>query len=316
MVIVSVVQDENVEQAVQKAIKLIGGIESVVSSGDSILIKPNLVTAMPPEGGMTTDPLVVQAVIELCKSMNPSSLVIAEGSSTVDTHVAFKKCGYSEFASKYDIELVDLNEGPTTTTEVPEGKGVQSFEIPNVLRDADVIINIPKLKLYRHDVWASLAIKNLVGAVPGLGFFTDEPVSNQSLDMTPELYKPDGKWYLPHYKRYFNPGGEKEKLHRSLAESIVDLATVVKPSLNVIDGMMLCRDPDLTHYDPKPVHLNTILAGTDYMAVDCVGLQIAGRSPSEIPYLKCAVERGIGESNLDEIQVVGTSLDEIYEAWK
>ena len=56
---VSVVQDENVEQAVQKAIKLIGGIESVASSGDSIVIKPNLVTAMSSEGGMTTDPLVV-----------------------------------------------------------------------------------------------------------------------------------------------------------------------------------------------------------------------------------------------------------------
>ena len=56
---VSVVQDENVEQAVQKAIKLIGGIESVASSGDSIVIKPILVAAMSTEGGMTTDPLVV-----------------------------------------------------------------------------------------------------------------------------------------------------------------------------------------------------------------------------------------------------------------
>lgn len=316
MAIVSVVQDENVEQAVQKAIKLIGGIESVVSSGDSIVIKPNLVTAMPPEGGMTTDPLVVQAVIELCKSMNPSSLVIAEGSATVDTHVAFKKCGYSEFASRYGIELVDINNCPTTTTEVPEGKGVQSLEIPNVLLDADVIINMPKLKLYRHDIWVSLAIKNLVGAVPGLGNFTDEPVSKQSLDMTPELWKPDGKWYLPHYRRYFNPGGEKEKIHKSLAESIVDLATVIKPSLNVIDGMMLCRDPDLTYYDPKPVQLNTILAGTDYMAIDCVGVQIAGRKPVDIPYLKCAVERGIGESDYSKIDVVGTPLDKIAKNWK
>jgi uncharacterized protein (DUF362 family) len=316
LAIVSVVQDDNVEQAVQKAIKLIGGIESVVSSGDSIVIKPNLVTHMPSKVGMTTDPLVVQAVIELCKSMNPSSLVIAEGSGAVETHVAFKMCGYMELASKYGVELVDLNDCPTTTTEVPGGKRLQSLEIPNVLLDTDVIINIPKLKLYRRDTWASLAIKNLVGAVPGLGVFTDERISKQSLEVTPELWKPGGKWHLPHYKQYFNPQGEKEKLHKSLAESIIDLATVIKPSLNVIDGMMMCRDPDMTHYDSTPLQLNTVLAGVDYLAVDCVGLQIAGRSPLEIPYLKCAVERGIGESNLDKIQIVGTSLDEIYEAWK
>ena len=316
MTVVSVVQNESVEHAVQKAISFIGGIGSVVSPGASIVIKPNLVTAMPAEAGMTTDPLVVQAVIELCMSMNPSSISIAEGSASVDTDMAFEKAGYSELSSKYGIKLIDLNGSPTTTTKVHEGRGLQTLEIPNVILESDVLINIPKLKLYRRATWASLAIKNLVGAVSDRGWFTDEPVSKFSLELTPELWSPDGKWYLPHYKRYFNPKGEKERIHSKLSESIVDLATVVKPSLNVIDGMMLCRDPDITHYDPELLQLNTVLASTDYMAIDCIGLQIAGRSPLDIPYLKCAVERGIGESDYNQIEVVGSPLDQIAKDWK
>ena len=307
--------NKDVTHAVRSAIDLIGGIEKFVSPKDALVIKPNLVTAMPYDAGMTTDPRVVQTIIELCKGVNPSSIIIAEGSASVNTHLAFEKCGYSKLASQYNLDLVDINDCPTTVVDIPEGKGVQKLEVPNVLLEADVLINVPKLKLYRSEKWASLAIKNLVGAVPGIGEFSDTSISKLSLEITPELWSPDGKWYLPHYKRSFNPKGEKERLHMNLAESIVDLVTVIKPTLNVIDGMMLCRDPDITHYDPAPLVLNTVLAGADAMAVDTVGVKIAGMSPLDVSYLKSAVKRGIGVSDLNQIQVVGTPLKEIARKW-
>ena len=172
MVSVSVVQDENVESAVREAVRLIGGIESIVKPGDSVVIKPNLVTAMPSEAGMTTDPRVVEVVIKLCKEMNPSFIVIAEGSATVDTDIAFDKVGYSELAGKYGVDLIDLNSQITTTKVIPNGRGVRYLEIPDQILECDVLINIPKLKLYRTK-WASLAVKNLVGVVNDQGFFTD-----------------------------------------------------------------------------------------------------------------------------------------------
>ena len=312
--LVSVVQDENVDTAVREAIKLIGGIECVVKRGDSIVIKPNLVTAMPAESGMTTDPRVVEVIIQMCQELDPSFIVKAEGSATVATYTAFEKAGYEDLYQKYGVDTIDLNSQITTAKVIPFGRGVRYLEIPDQILEADVLINVPKLKLYRAN-WASLAVKNLVGILNDQGFFTDEKVSKFSLEVSPELWKPDGKWYMPHHKRYFNPKGEKEKIHENLNESIVDLASIVKPSLNVIDGMMLCRDPDLTHYDPTPLQLNTILAGKDYMAVDTVALKIAGRTPLDIPYLKPAVKRGIGESDLSKIQVVGTDLEKIANDW-
>ena len=122
---VSVVENVDVDCAVQEAINLIGGIETFVRPHDKVIIKPNLVLARPSDSGLTTDPRVVQAIIELCINMNPSDLTIAEGSGGVNTKIAFKKCGYSELARKYDVKLVDINESQNTIVNVPNGMAFQ-----------------------------------------------------------------------------------------------------------------------------------------------------------------------------------------------
>lgn len=315
MAVVSIVQNADIELAVQEAIRLLGGIDSIVKPGDKVAIKPNLVTAQPSDSGITTNPQVISTIIELCKTVKPSELTIVEGSSGADTKFAFEACGYSELASRYDIELVDLNECPTTTVKVPEGGSLQTLEVPNIILESDVLINVPKLKLYRRVKWASLALKNLVGAVPGKGEYTETRISKFSLEMSREYWSPEGKWFLPYYKQWFNPTREKKKLHMNLAEGIIDLNTVIRPTLNVIDGITVCRDPDITHYDTATLDLNTILAGTDSLAVDCIGVKIRGMDPSDISYLRCAIERSIGESDYSRIQVVGTPLKEIIESY-
>ncbi|MFX0163037.1 MAG: DUF362 domain-containing protein, partial [Candidatus Hodarchaeota archaeon] len=94
----SVIQNADVKLAVQEAISLVGGIESFVRPHDKVIIKPNLVTALPSDTGVTTDPRVVQAIVELCRRVNPLDVTIAEGSGGADTKMAFERCGYSELA--------------------------------------------------------------------------------------------------------------------------------------------------------------------------------------------------------------------------
>ena len=301
--------------AVQEAIRLIGGIESVVKPDDKIAIKPNLVMAQPGDSGITTDSRVVKAIVELCETVKPSSIAIVEGSSGTDTKFAFEKCGYSDLASEFDIDLVDLNDIQTTTVKVPGGKSLQTLEVPNVILESDVLINAPKLKLYRRAKWASLAVKNLVGAVPGQGEYTENKVSKFSLEISPEYWSPEGKWHLPYYKRYFNPTREKRRLHENFSEGVVDLNAVIRPTLNVIDGMTICRDPDITYYDTATMDLNTIIAGTDPLAVDSIAVKIRGYKPSDIPYLKPAIERRLGESDYSQIQVLGTSLEDVIKSY-
>jgi uncharacterized protein (DUF362 family) len=319
MAVVSAVQNEDVQQAVQEAIELLGDIESFVHTSDKVLIKPNLVFALPSDTGFTTDPRVVKAIIEICRSMNPSEVTIAEGSGGTDTKMALANCGYLELVGRYDIKLVDLNKCQTTIVEVPNGKCLQELVVPNIIFESDVLINVPKLKLYKpiqgSGNWASLAVKNLLGAVPGKGVYSKTKPSEYPIELSPEFWTPGGKYFLPHHRQWWSPMGEKRKIHTNLGEGIVDLNTVIQPTLNIIDAIVVSNDVNMTYARGEPsLNLNTILASRDPLALDCIAAKIGRLDPFKIPYLKCAAERGIGES--ESIQTVGTPIDTIARIWE
>ena len=310
----SVVQNGDVGLAVQEAISLVGGIESFVRPHDKVIIKPNLVFALPSDTGFTTDPRVVQAIVELCRRVNPSEVTIAEGSGGADTKMAFERCGYLELARRYDVKLVDLNDSQTTVVNVPDGKALQQLGVPNIVLESDVLINVPKLKLYNRG--ASLSVKNLLGAVPGRGDYSRIPSPEFPLKLSREFWMPEGRFFLSRHHRWWGPRGEKKRVHADFAEGIVDLNTVIQPSLTVIDGIIVLPNPDMKDPNTKTLELNTILAGRDRLALDLIAAKIGGLNPFDISYLKRAAERGIGESDYNRIQVVGTPLNKIVGAWE
>ena len=95
---VSIAHNANVRIAVQEAIQLIGDITEFIHPKDRVVIKPNLVLAVPPFTGWVTDFPVVQAIIELCQQVNPKEIVIAAGSGGNDTDLAFRIGGYIELS--------------------------------------------------------------------------------------------------------------------------------------------------------------------------------------------------------------------------
>jgi len=319
--IVSIVQDHIVGDAVQKAIDLLGGIKSFVHPQDKVVIKPNLVFGLPPYTGFTTDPPIIDAIVQICKSMDPSEVIIAEGSGGIDTKLAFRISGYVELARKHGVKLVDLNESPAKKVAVPDGEVVRELRVPKVILDCDVLINVPKLKIYRHIPkqrdWMSLAVKNLIGVLPGQGQYSPTRPSGFSVELSREFWTTKGKFYHPSYARWWSPRGEKKRIHKRLAQGLVDINMAIKPALNVIDGILVSNDVDMTHTrGESPFELDIILASRDPLAVDCIAAKIAGLNPFEISYLKYAAERGVGESDYKRIQVLGTRLEETIRSWE
>ena len=321
MAIVSIVRNENIRIAVQKAVRLLGGIESFVHPQDKVVIKPNLVFGLPPFTGFTTDPPIVEAIIGLCQSVNPSEVTIAEGSGGIDTKLAFRISGYTELAKKYDVKLIDLNESPTMKVAVPDGQCVQKLRVPKIILECDVLINVPKLKIYRRvprrREWVSLAIKNLLGALPGKGEYSRTRPPGFSVELSREFWTTEGKYFHPAYRQWWSPHGEKKRIHINLAQGLVDVNMVIQPALSVIDGIILSNDVDMTHTrGEEPLELNTILASKDPLALDCTAARIAGIDPLDILYLKHAAERGVGESDSSRIQLLGTPVERIAGAWE
>lgn len=321
MVEVSIVQDANVETAVHKAIDLLGGIEQFIRPHDQVVIKPNLVFALHPFTGFTTDPPVIQAIIDLCQQQNPSEVIVAEGSGGVDTPIAFLSCGYTELLKKYEVRFVDLNTAPTTPVAVPNGVAVTELNVPNLILECDVLINVPKLKLYPRTATqrggASLAVKNLLGAVPGKGAYSSTRPKGMAVECSKEFWAPDGEFYHPVYKQWWRPQGQRKHIHANIVQGLVDVNMVIKPTLNIMDGFIVSDDTNMTTTKAeKPVPLNSILASRDPLALDCIATKISGIDPFDTIYLKHAAERGIGESDYEKIQVKGTPLKTIQRAWE
>ena len=180
------------------------------------------------------------------------------------------------------------------------------MRVPNIVLEGDVLINVPKLKFFKS--WVSLSVKNLLGAVPGKGKYSQTLSSEFPIELSRAYWMPEGK--------FFGPRGEKKKIHTNFAEGIVYLNMVIKPSLNVIDGITSCYGDTPLKKEEKPIKLNTILASRDPLALDFVAAKIGGLNPFDISYLKRAAERELGESDYNKIQVVGTPMHKIVTAWK
>ena len=87
----------NVKDAVKEALNLIGGLEKIITSGNRVLLKPNVLAIRPPEDAVTTHPAVVAAMCELVSEVGGIP-VIGDGSGIVkpgstSTSQALKESG-------------------------------------------------------------------------------------------------------------------------------------------------------------------------------------------------------------------------------
>ena len=144
--------------AVKRAVDSIGGIEAFVKPGMKVLLKPNLLSARPPEDGVDTHPEVVRAVIRLVKSVGGEvSIGDSPGGYHKDVFEVFEKSGMKKIAEEEGALLVRF----------AKSKFVDGFPIAREVFDCDVMISIPKLKTHIITV-ITAALKNTYGTVTGL----------------------------------------------------------------------------------------------------------------------------------------------------
>jgi len=265
-----------VSKAVADSLRLIGGLESLITRGDTVLIKPNVLAPYDYKTGAVTNPYVVKALCRLARDAGATRLIIAEGSQVgCKTREAFVKSGISKVAEEEKLELVDLKSTKTIYMGIPNGRIFRRIEIPEIIMQADVIINVPVMKT--HDVFpATLGLKNMKGVI-------------QEKD--------------------------KKRFHKwGLAQSIVDLNKLVLPQLTVIDGTVAMEGMGPEH--GTPVNLGIIISSFDTVAADAVAASVMGIDPMEVEYIRLATEQGLGCADLSQIEVVGLSIEEVKKPFK
>jgi len=105
----------------------------------------------------------------------------------------------------------------------------------------------------------------------------------------------------------------KGSIHHPLSEKIVDLASIVKPSIAVIDGIIAGEGYETSG---NPVEMNLVIAGTDPVAVDAVGAAVMGIPPEKVKHLRLAEERELGTCDLKRVEILGEPIEKVKKKFK
>ncbi len=269
----------NVLLAVKEAVDLIGGIEQFVSSGQRVLIKPNLLSPKPPEAGVCTHPSVVESIVGLAMAAGARCSVGDCPSIAGDSPQGYERLleatGMAEVIRRTGIDSIRLDDS-SEEREIPDAKVYRRMPVTGALVEADALINVPKFKTHELTLLTG-AVKNLFGCVPGrrkIGF-------HLQAGCNPEMF----------------------------AQILVDLLRTVRPVLSIMDGIV-----GMDGQGPAAGRRRTfgvILASADPVALDAVACAIAGFDPMIVPMLRLAGEQGLGVADLSQIEIVGASVDDV-----
>ncbi|KYK31679.1 MAG: DUF362 domain-containing protein [Theionarchaea archaeon] len=107
------------------------------------------------------------------------------------------------------------------------------------------------------------------------------------------------------------PDRKKARFHTKLVPALLDTYEAIGGiDLAVLDGTFMYSESTDVEYGVKT---NVLIVGRDAVAVEAVGLKLVGLNPESIPIIQEAVKRGLGEGNLEKINILGSSLDTLTE---
>jgi uncharacterized protein (DUF362 family) len=193
-----------IRQAVEKALDLIGGVQDLIQPGHLVLINPSWVA--PPverEAGCITLPEIPRALADIVQELGARAVIAESSAVGVDSEKVIQESEYQQLRDM-GYAVVDLKKNKKAFVTLPSenGKVFEVLECWELVRQADVVISVPKLKT--HDqTEMTCAIKKLKGLL------TDK---------------------------------NKRAMHQEgLFEGVVDLMTAVKPQLAVVDAI-ICQE--------------------------------------------------------------------------
>ena len=218
-----------------------------------VLVKPNLLLPAPPKAAITTHPFVVRAVTEYVLSKGGQPLV-ADSPAMGSFEKIGREGGFYQVLEGLDVEFKAFK----TSVHVDIGEPFGHIELAQEALEADVVINLPKLKTHTG-MLLTLGVKNMFGCVVG-------------------LRKP--RWHL-------RCGVDRDMFARVL----VQIYQAVNPSLTLVDGIWALEGQGPGRGGTMR-QMGLLAAGADAHFVDMTICKILGLDPYQLPTYKAARDLG------------------------
>jgi uncharacterized protein (DUF362 family) len=251
--------------------------------GKDVFVKPNLNSADKAPG--STHPDTLTALMRKLVALGAGTLTIGDRSGMGETRDVMEKTQVFRIAKEFAARVVvfdELRAGEWELIELPESHWQRGFALPQVVRRAGGIVQTCCLKTHRYGGHFTLSLKNSVG-------FAAKRIPGDPHDFMRELHA------SPHQRRM-----------------IAEINAAYRPALVVLDGVeaFVAGGPD----NGKRVDAEVVLAGTDRIAIDAVGVALLrhfGTTPDvsrgqifEQEQIARAVELGLGVRGPGGIELV------------
>ena len=259
-----------VKKAVERGFDLLGGSSLFVRSNEKILVKPNWLTADPPEKCVTTHPAVFKAVSEVLQSAG-AKLSYGDSPAFHSPETAAKRTGISAIAEELKIPLTDFKSGKEV--HFNEGHQNKKFTIANAVLESDGVISLPKMKTHGFQRVTG-AVKNQFGCIPGA-------LKSEFHVKVPDAYE--------------------------FARMLIDLNSYIHPRLYIMDGILAMEGNGPKGGNPKK--MNVLLFSTDPIALDATECRLMNLDPALVLTNKAGMEMGAGTYLEKDIELLGDSIE-------
>ena len=257
MYTVSLIRAESYElkelrSRIEYLLEPLGGITQIVQPGDRVLLKPNLLTGSRPTKECITRPEIVYCVAQLVKQAGGKPF-LGDSPAFGSARGVCKANGYLPLCQELELPIVEFK-GQRYATE---NENFQHLRLSKEAMDADVVINLPKVKSHAQ-LTMTLGVKNLFGCVPG---------------------KMKAWWHM-----------EAGKDATRFGEMIVETAKTIDPDLTLIDGIIGHEGNGPSNGEPK--QLGILGASTDVFALDLAMSELLQVEPLTVPTLAAQFKQG------------------------
>ena len=249
----------------------------VIKDNMTVFLKTNALAPHPASRAITTHPSVVRAVIHYFKKYNVK-IIVGDNPATKEMKTVYKVNGTLDVIEEEKVNLA--NNKDLKLISAKEYKRYRDFNVSREIVEADILVNLPKLKTHGLAYFTG-AQKNLFGTIYGLE---------------------KAQWHV------------KSSSPLEFGEAMSDLYSAIKNEMknkimvNLMDGIEgLEGEGPSTGGSKKEARV--LLSSKDAIALDRVAMEIV-----KLDYKKSFIsilsrERGLGEFNLDNINIIGDSLE-------
>ena len=264
----------DVLKAVRAGLDLLGGVSAFVKPGDRIVLKPNVLIGTSPNNGVTTHTSIFRAAATLLKETG-ASVYYGDSPAFGKCEPNIRRAGLKQVGDELQLKLADFDSGKSVSHK--NALLVKKFVIANGVLDSDGLVSLPRFKTHGL-VRFTGAVKNQFGCIPGL-------LKSQYHVKLPDPY--------------------------DFATMLVDLNTLIKPRLYIMDGITAMEGNGPRSGRLK--QLNVLLFSSDPIALDATACRIINLNPAIVPTSQPGEAARLGTYHAENIALVGGDIDFFFD---